>query len=251
MVDRPLIFSAPMIRALLAGRKTQTRRVLKLPKVETVRGDWQPGVIGGAGQVDGLGRSVPARACVWHTQVGTCVSPAQAIGDRLWVRENVRAEELPDGHDGVRYPADSVWLPIENTAAAADRWSELFYYGGERGKERLGRQVPSIHMPRWASRLTLVVTDVRVERLNEISEADAKAEGIRLITCLERGRDGFTATGDCFGHTRREAFAHLWQSIHGPEAWAANPWVCALTFTVHHQNVDTMRAPAGAELVEA
>ena len=89
-----------------------------------------------------------------------------------------------------------------------------------------GKWKSPIHMPRWASRLTLVVTDVRVQRLHSINEADAIREGVTLIEeSLENPRD---------------AFVLLWNSIHGPEAWALNPWVAALTFTVHRCNIDQM-----------
>lgn len=217
MADRPIIFSAPMIQALLAGRKTQTRRLTK-------KQDWIASIL----------KLHPRQ------RAGVPCLP----GDRLWVRENVRVEELPNGHDGVRYPADNAWLPIENTTAAADRWSELFYYGGERGKGGLGRQAPSIHMPRWASRLTLTVTDVRVERLNDISEEDAAAEG---LIRLRSGRYGVHKGEQYAGlaqHTARARFADLWASIHGPEAWAANPWVAAISFRVHRAKIDALPADA-------
>lgn len=97
-------------------------------------------------------------------------------------------------------------------------------------------------MPRWASRLTLIVTDVRVQRLNSITEADAVAEGIER---LKSGRGFYDPTVSKaavrFGEwtsTARQGFQRLWNSIHGPEAWAANPWVAALTFETHRQNID-------------
>ena len=92
---------------------------------------------------------------------------------------------------------------------------------------------PSIHMPRWASRLTLTVTDVRVQRLQEISEEDARAEG--AYPC----EGGWSYGGSPLaGTTARGAFYCLWNSLHGPDAWSANPWVCALTFTVDRRNID-------------
>ena len=91
---------------------------------------------------------------------------------------------------------------------------------------------PSIHMPRWASRLTLRITDVRVQRLQEISEADARAEGAPLeLRLLDSVRLGATAS-----HTG--GFERLWESIHGPDSWASNPWVWCLSFRVIHKNID-------------
>ena len=89
-----------------------------------------------------------------------------------------------------------------------------------------------IHMPRWASRLTLTVTDVRVQRVQEISEDDARSEGFgSLITTVDKLGPSITA---------RDGFREIWNSIHGPGAWDANPWVAAISFTVHRCNIDTM-----------
>jgi hypothetical protein len=208
VTDRPIIFSAPMVRALLAGTKTQTRRLA----------------------------TSPLRRC--------------EVGDRLWVRESCRAEELSrpnthraatrkerqhlgrtrviecdemDGADGVRYLADDAWLKIENSAAAGEAWSQMFHYRG-RGKDRIGNPVPSIHMPRWASRLTLIVEAVRVEPLQAISEADAIREGVTLIE----------ESMEC----PVEAYAALWRSLHGADSWDANPEVVAISFSVVRGNID-------------
>ena len=132
-----------------------------------------------------------------------------------------------DGRDGIRYTADDTWIPIANTMEAGHAWSDLFYYRG-RGKGSIGNMVPPIHMPRWASRITLTVTDVRVQRLQEISEADAIAEGIDA-----------TATKH-FGNPVK-AYAALWNSLHGAEnehSWEANPWIVAVTFDVREGNID-------------
>lgn len=215
MTDRPIIFSAPMVRALLAGRKTQTRRLA----------------------------TSPLRRC--------------EVGDRLWVRETIAAEELSrppkprkatarerqhlgrtsvivcdelDGSDGVRYLADEAWVMIENTLAAADAWFELFHYGckdDERPSGHRGKSVPSIHMPRWASRLTLVVEAVRAEPLQAISEADAQAEGIDLKHQGSRAVIGYST---------------LWGLLHDKpgQRWSDNPDVVALTFRVERGNIDRL-----------
>ena len=184
MADRPIIFSAPMIRALLDGRKSQTRRVLK-PPYGTLEylpdGTWRP-------------------ICTKFFR-----------GDRLWVREtwaDIAADPSCDLHaTGIKtaYRATD-----DDEFTIPPRWR------------------PSIHMPRWASRMTLIVTDVRVQRLQDISEADAEAEGWKAPP---PGVIGWSPVG---------WFADLWGQIHGPDAWAANPWVCALTFTVHRCNIEGM-----------
>jgi len=205
MTDKPIIFSAAMVQALLDGRKTQTRRLLK-PQPE-------------------LSRVIPLDQAGWFGDEEGEVKfkTPIATGDRLYVRETCRATELKDGNDGIEYMADNVWREIANTQEAADRWGQVYHYGKTGPKGRIGQTVPAIHMPRWASRLTLTVTDVRVQRLQEISTDDAIAEG--------RSSGGEFLSG-------RRWFRDLWNSLHGPDAWDANPWVAAYTFTVQRGNID-------------
>ena len=217
MVDRPIIFSAPMVRAILDGRKTQTRRIIKLPHNNPL-GVWEATTVGGHGCYTKDGKPYPERAAIWHTRTGTIIVPPFAVGDRFWVREACRAEELPTGIDGVRYAADDAWRVIENTPEASDDWVTLFHYRG-RGRGRIGDTVPPIHMPRWASRITLEVTAVKVQRLQEISEEDAVAEGCR---------HHHDPAGD--GQNVIEQFSYLWETIHGPGSWEENSWVAAISF---------------------
>jgi len=184
MTARPILFSAPMIRALLEGRKTQTRRVLKPQPDRT-------------SDPSGMGRLQEKRP--------------YALGDRLYVKE--RAAWL--SRQGWRYMADN-----DDLTDAIDQ--------GE-----LGKWCSPIHMPRRASRLTLVVTDVRVQRLQDISGKDAIAEG-----CA-----GW-AMADYESRTPVGEFRDIWNSLHGLDAWDQNPWVCALTFTVHRCNIDQMEGDA-------
>lgn len=205
MKERSIIFSAPMVRAILSGAKTQTRRLFR-PQPE-----YRHGVLFPQGSSTGYSPSLLAGAC-----------PYGLPGDRLWVRETWGA--WPHMMGGVqpetlRYRADGE-------------------YQNERGTWRWR---PSIHMPRWASRITLEITDVRVERLQDISEADAVAEGVR------RGDGKWHALGDGeavfldeFGwfaperYTRhnapRHAFREAWEIINGPGSWNANPWVWVIEF---------------------
>lgn len=201
MGDRPIIFSAPMVRALLDGRKTQTRRVLKP----------QPKMLRGAGP---FYRPHPTTAPhEWHAlhggHIAAIVKVPYAVGDRLWVRE--------------------AWFDPQMDGAR-----RLYVADNPQDVGPVHRKRPSIHMPRWASRLTLTVTDVRVQRLQEISEEDARAEGLEWAAPTW----GVKGLAESWNGDPRLAFAALWNSLHGPGAWDANPWVCALTFTVDRRNID-------------
>ena len=238
MTDRPIIFSAPMVQALLAGRKSMTRRVLKPQPPEWVTRMTHEGRCGWIGSGDG------------H---GTLMHVPYAVGDRLWCREvfaygwpvegNHQLPECNQEH-AITYRADG-----NRPFGSRRRWHS------------------PIHMPRWASRLTLTVTDVRVQRLQEISEADAVAEGMQPYKFPGPWWQGYRDDGDGdlvqqqyvgetppdwmieprrmkdMTHLDRSAvhlFTTLWNDLHGPEAWAANPWVAALTFETHRQNIDQM-----------
>ncbi|OUM00532.1 hypothetical protein [Variovorax sp. JS1663] len=213
--ERPILFSAPMVRALQAGTKTQTRRVMARQKQHAFT-DYT--LFGQRGHPDDEAACRGGWAQPWvaveHApdwpdgKEDRCHCPyARARGDRLWVRETHRAEELPDGLDGIRYLADDAFRPIEGKNDV-DAWLKLRDYGG-----RKGANVPGIHMTRWASRILLEVTRVRVERLQDISEADALAEGVA-------------------GHPDGpwHAYRSLWTLINGAGSWAANPWVWVVEF---------------------
>lgn len=197
MKERPILFSAPMVRAILDGRKTQTRRVMKV----------QPG--------DVLWRS-NGRDWLWLdnddgplTEPAPCIRcPFGAVGDRLWVRETWRSERRNDGARMVRFNADN---SVEERPSAHEAPYDTVWRRGLTDRWR-----PSIHMPRWASRITLEVTGVRVERLQDISEDDAKAEGVS---------GPFDAL-----FTPKVRFEALWESINGLDAWDANPWVWVVEF---------------------
>lgn len=247
MRERPILFSSPMVRAILDGRKTKTRRVVKVQTgdlfdigacVAAVQ-EYVPAIDPIAGMV---GRASRLIRC-----------PYGVPGDLLWVREACRAEELSrpqrerpatrkereawgwtrvvevdelDGCDGVRYLADDHWRIIKNTPAAGEAWSDLYHYRG-RGKGGIGNTVPPIHMPRWASRITLRVTDVRVEQLNDCSEADAIAEGLSWVA---PGVWSVAPSLPIVGDDPRDVYRQLWEHINGAGSWAANPWVWVVTF---------------------
>lgn len=187
MTIRPIIFSAPMVRALLAGTKRQTRRLA----------------------------TSPLRRC--------------EVGDRLWVREAVQVTG-----DGVAYSADAhmAYDVAENHVYHPGR--DLWLKKARSDLRAVG--VPSIHMPRWASRLTLTVEAVRVEPLQAISEADAIAEGIEWpIKTWSLGGINYPSW-----LRPSEIYQRLWDSLHTApgERWDDNPDVGALTFRVEQRNID-------------
>jgi hypothetical protein len=192
MKERPILFSGPMVRAILDGRKTQTRRVVK-PQPDPNESAWyQPG--------PGI----------------FSMCPYGQSGDRLWVRETWLHGTCPNGHgiaayieSGLSGDADYRLHPAadETEVNWAHKW----------------RRRPSIHMPRWASRINLEITDVCVERVQDISEADACHEGAPAIVGRNIGPV-----------TYREGFRELWDSIYSKRGcgWDANPWCWCISFKV-------------------
>ena len=216
MTDKPILFSAPMVRALLAGTKTQTRRVAGVPTIEPQGTGYHVYTKGGGAW------------CV--DKVGALVAAADYLpfqpGDRLWVREAWRPSYDAEGwRDDLQRDARPSDFDPATTAIEylADGTNEL---GGK------GR--PGIHMPRWASRLTLAVTAARVERLHEISEDDARAEGAYVAPKTGRVADSYfdMAVMGTYFHTARDWYANLWCRLNGATSWALNPYVAAYTFTV-------------------
>lgn len=214
MADHPILFSGQMVRALLAGKKTQTRRVLKGAALAAREPEWEAK----RGE-DGVWRIVADTKDV----CGTIVANTRiAFGDRLWVRETWTAR-MTNG-----------WTIAD---ARSRMYQEELLYQAD-GVESIDGWWPSIHMPRAFSRLTLTVTDVRVERLQDCSAADAIAEGIRGNE-FEGWFDYSPGEKPCdFLVDPRQSYRTLWNSINGKGAWQANPWVAAYTFTVEPGNID-------------
>ncbi|VAS57255.1 morphogenetic protein [Klebsiella quasipneumoniae] len=227
MKERGMIFNAEMVRAILDGRKTQTRRPVKFPVHDK-----------------NLGCELAGNELAGELSAGNYLNSAFGKpGDRIWVRETwgVVSHELDE--DGRIQP----WTPDRPATVIHEMPFGNGYYSGhaiyaadgdftwgdDDGYED-GRSCwkPSIHMPRAASRILLEITDVRVERLNAISEEDAEAEGIDM-EALYDSQDCY----DCIANhnmtgrpTVTGAFKYLWESIYGEEGWKSNPWVWVIEF---------------------
>lgn len=199
----PILFSTPMVQALLEGRKTQTRRVVnptpeEMHFVSAVQFDYTAVTLDRCISVRGYknlsSESGPERRYVENNL--RC--PYGKRGDVLWVRESFAYVLI-----GVKYKADGDWDNEEKKMGMAKPWR------------------PSIHMPKAACRLFLQIESIRVERLEDISETDAMAEGAKPESCLE--------PVSC-NHPYYHGFSRLWQTINGAESWDANPWVWVIAF---------------------
>ncbi len=223
MKERPILFSGPMVRAILEGRKTQTRRIIKqavLTRTMEFATAVCPAREGGwVAWFDGVGQEAAEFTKLAYDYGFRC--PYGEPGDRLWVRETwavIWTEDDPDWEEGqtvldvphrVEYKADTgakypgEWPDDKGSDPDCPRWR------------------PSIHMPRWASRLTLEVIDVRVQRVAEISEEDVLAEGFAGADLEQYG-------------PYWRPFQLLWDSLNARRGypWAVNPWVWAITFRV-------------------
>ncbi|MEH5014047.1 hypothetical protein PO474_21635 [Phytobacter diazotrophicus] len=183
-----MIFNAEMVRAILDGRKTQTRRPIKWKQTRCTE----------------IGERDDGSYWPWSEDCENCCDywhpcPFGAVGDRIWVRET-----FGDCGERLVYRADT----DDGAQCKVNRWT------------------PSIHMPRWASRITLEITGVRVERLNDISQKDVIAEG------GPPSHPSIDAVSQQFGYPdfSRSWFGQTWQHIYGEESWQANPWVWVIAF---------------------
>ncbi|HED9570188.1 TPA: hypothetical protein R6Q18_000249 [Klebsiella pneumoniae] len=224
MKERGMIFNGEMVRAILDGRKTQTRRIMKLqPKPSKSRpGDFwfSSKKLESMVHVSDL---APGNSPIadYHLFIQEHCCPFGAVGDRIWVREAFRVHSRATDVATLVYKASErnswteqthrVPVAVCNKPATPEKWT------------------PSLHMPRWASRILLEITDVRVERLNAISEEDARAEGIIDGGCLNCGEPEPCGCANPEPDAT-DAFAYLWQSIYGQENWNADPWVWVIEF---------------------
>lgn len=204
MRERPILFSAPMVRAILAGTKTQTRRPYKTRKHPDF----------------GCAMAASELVCEpQHVIDRTC--PYGQPGDRLWVRETWNwfdPDEIPEVRRGRRAPFTG------QQGARKIPWVAAYAADGHLEHEHLGLALwrPSVHMPRWASRILLEITAVRIERLQDITWIDAAKEGTPVP---RRARDRVDPEIGCVAQ-----FRTLWESINGRGSWDANPWVWVIEF---------------------
>lgn len=213
MTERPIIFSGDSVRAIIAGAKTQTRRLVTVPWRGSQRAlPYEPWYVSEDGRllVD-CSEADDSHGNGDYREFTTCQRhPYGRAGDRLWVRETWSWDAEYEGPGCVSYRA--------------------------RDDERQGQRWRSpIHMPRWASRLLLTVTEVRVERLQSITEEDAEAEGVAPYKQADltnvREVAAFFGSGPAPHLSYRAGFANAWDSLNGKRApWAENPWVWVVTF---------------------
>lgn len=199
--ERPILFSGPMVRAILEGRKTQTRRIVK-PRHDFVVDDSE----------DATNRVYYPCYVTGEPEPEEVPCPYGRIGERLWVRETWAIVPAVSD-DGLKHKAKgdgtgATWRADWNGNPSGFTWK------------------PSIHMPRWASRITLEITGVRVERLNDISEADAYAEGITIPSHYRFASNGRPEDRN----EARVTFETLWETINGVGSWRFNPWVWVVEF---------------------
>ena len=189
--EHPIIFTSDNVKLILDGKKWETRRLLS-PQPTWTSASW-----------------------AWSPRKKLTLNKVQAIshcpfgdpGDLLWVRETWKPEELEDTHvDGIRFMADNAFVPIEPTEAAAEAW---VWVNGAAGGKLQGKWRPNIHMPKWACRLRLKLNGVKLERVRDITEMGAQAEGMRNV----------------------EQYRAQWRQLHGKESWSQNPWVWVLKFS--------------------
>jgi hypothetical protein len=223
--ERPILFSAPMVRAIQEGRKSVTRRPVKVQPFDLSwsrrdhRFEYTAGRAENGDEVDGLYAYSTRSGGEWSAKC-----PYGQPGDRLWVRETFAdlrgtgIEHRPDP-DG----------PLQRYAYAAD--CRPGSYADEARKDYGIKWKPSIHMPRAACRILLEITAVRVERLQAISDVQAMAEGVRLYADHAALGDWYHVDGkETYSADPRKSFELLWSSINGPATWDANPWVWVVEF---------------------
>lgn len=240
MRERPILFSGPMVRALLAGTKTQTRRAIRLTEqqqawlrdpslyLQTMYGTSPPPNPVKFG-TPGLWRIVGPDYPDCEDDNVWC--PYGAPGDRLWVRETARCVAQSEQPPLNRGRIDIDYKAGGGTSREYSLESPYHWFPSmDRNVDGTPRWQPAIHMPRWASRITLEITGVRVERLQAISEADAIAEGVEQVSTGQY-RDYLNTDIPLFLDSPKASYASLWESINGAGSWDANPWVWVVSFS--------------------
>lgn len=239
--ERPILFSAPMVQAILEGRKSMTRRICTCESTIKAAESFCDALHDGKGAIklgeNKIGPKPIGYICSINDgpDIDDCIkmfSPYGVAGNRLWVKEAFRLGDTFDKDSpsnvankcidaGYRLP----WAPIQYEADG-ERMNWDYYGQIEEGKP--GRLRSSMHMLRWASRILLEVTDVKIERLQDISQGDAQQEGPKR--CPSALRYWFNPGFDGLHDSAKQAFTALWDEINGPGAWDANPFVWVISF---------------------
>ncbi|EAQ6281926.1 hypothetical protein EXP44_05300 [Salmonella enterica subsp. enterica serovar Weltevreden] len=242
MKERGMIFNREMVRSIIDGRKTQTRRIMAIQPEHSELG-LRRVIDSKNGRDNGKYFWSQSGACGLKMRSKMFGCPYGEVGDRIWVRETWSDVNL-DGAPAVAYRADDEVYDLMEDESLLDEGGSFNYQDPRVCKYQFaawhsdlisgieGNWRPSIHMPRWASRITLDITDVRVERLNGISETDAEAEGIDMEALFD-SQDCYDCIADhnMTGRpTAKGAFKYLWESIYGEEGWKSNPWVWVIEF---------------------
>lgn len=210
MKELPILFKGEMVRAIIEGRKTQTRRIVK-PQPSNCGFDGPPIYNSSFGEF-----CYPAQRG-WKCPYGT-------IGDRLWVRESFWLCDMPGMEDTPCIVYEDEWIKTED--------GRNDYKPKEvrpTGYNKFGH-IPSIHMPRWASRINLEITAIGVERLHDISEGAARDEGVEPFRGMDGWYKDYWSKKPAPVSTARESFLRLWESINGAGSWDKNPWVWVIEF---------------------
>lgn len=224
MADHPMTIPTIRIPALREGRMTQMRMLLdpQPPEGSQFRGIYAPGLSAVFGDID-------------NPREDDFSQRLYSIRDRLWVQEEWTATQ----HGNPVYRGDA-------TDQSGIRWSSIT--PGDPEGEVLWRS--PVTMPRWASRITLVVNDVRVQRVQEISSRDVLAEGVEqdrdMLMAISPSQSDLSQR-ECFHRAHTQPFRTIWNTLHGPDAWDRNDWVCAISFDVHLCNIDQMPSIAGRD----
>jgi len=225
--ERPILFNGAMVRAILEGQKTVTRRVMKPQPGVDQHGfmRWQhKGVLIAEQNAAWAPFEKGFPAAISDGLLWLC--PYGKPGDRLWVRETWSPDPEDDGTWGYTQWAGCKGSPLTDIPKRFQKPEHCIHRASWGGADLVWR--PSIHMPRWACRILLEVIAVRVERLQDISEKQAEAEGVNGEPC-DHARQ---ACSDicCWGDTAKGAFGFLWESLNGQGSWNANPWVWVVEF---------------------
>ena len=207
--EHPILFSTPMVQAILEGRKTMTRRIVNMEYLNKEPYEWS------VKHIDEMLFTFSNKGCAQSVDIR---NPYGQPGDKLWVRETW----CKSAREWFFYKAGGSDIKLELLKEEGFKWK------------------PSIHMPKAAARIWLMITDVRVERLQDISEEDAKAEGIEKITLsnevykcyqCDKGHLGINnLCEDGFFDSANKSFESLWKKINGAESWNSNPWVWVIEF---------------------